>query len=186
MAPCIYFYDDNFESQNAENIIYINYIALLHPQLKVFKIDFKDQLSFNPLSPPDEKSKIYLYYKGEVKYESTISTKENIDFLFIKCLEFYNSYIENISQNTGSKGKRIPKDDKNPELRYRKELTEDEIRSFEVRRRYVLNRKIKSSVYISVENHKDLQNSSTETDSKNLCAPTIIPIIEKVKIVIIR
>lgn len=185
-GPYIYFYNDSSEFQNTENVKYINYIAKIHHKIKVFQIDWKEQLNFNPLSSPEEKHKIYLYYYGEKKFETHILAKENIDLIFIKCLEIFNKNMENLSKNVGSVGKRLPKDDNDLKFRFRKELSEKEVRYFENRKRQFLRQKIQSPIYVPAQNKKILPNPSTETALKNLGVKKIVRILETVKILIIR
>lgn len=125
-GPYIYFYNDDSDGQNTQ-IKYINYVAKILQKLKVFQIDWKEIIFSNLLSLPDEKYKIYLYYNKEKKFESNILANENIDFIFIKGLEIFNNYMENRSKNTGSFLKRVPTDEKNSKVKFRKELSDKQL-----------------------------------------------------------
>lgn len=102
-GPYIYFYDGKYGRINQEYLKYIDELALKYKKLKVFKVDWNNKITFQPLTPLSEMKKIYLYFEGVKKEEKTITDREILNSIFGKAILYYNKFIDLRLKNIGTK-----------------------------------------------------------------------------------
>lgn len=177
-GPYIYYFNHQQEGLDSEILNYINFISNLHGKLKVLQIEWSEYIKRNPQISCDELKKIYIYFMREKKHEIINPTKDDIDSLFIKCIQYFNKKIDVIADNRGCLGKLNPKYGEDLlEPRFIKKFSSEDLIDLEGRRRHYRYKKIKSSIY-----PRDLINMLPENTSLQLISNIYKKIIQNIKI----
>lgn len=103
IGPYMYFYDADSYGGNRIPLSYINSQAEIHKMVKIFRIKWEEQLTYNPMIIYQKRYNIFVYFEGNQKFEITNPSISDIDFLFRKCIEYHNSKIDYKIKNIGSK-----------------------------------------------------------------------------------
>lgn len=173
-GPFLYFYNEEFKKSYMEIVDYIKKLSILNPKIKVLQIEWSDKIKFESQISFLEIITVYVYFEGEKKHEIFKPKKEDIDFLFIKCIQYYNQKLEKSVNNIGSRGRINPKYKIDPsEPKFLKDFTPNDKRVFQNRARDILKSKIKSPIF-----PHNLINPSTENSllkTKNIQYRKIMP-----------
>lgn len=176
-GPYIYFFNGACGGANAEIVKYINHLSDLHPKLKIFQIDWKEQQRYCRKFF-QELNKVFLYFEGEKKFEVFNPTKKEIEFLFLKCTEYYNENLKNKIKNIGAKiqNKTLGKHDSDhPESIKTQKETQLQQKYVRKKLRELINRKIQSPMYISEEERGNLRKHILMNKSLNSGLRKIAP-----------
>lgn len=140
-GPYLYFYNADSFGGNGINAKYINSKAITHPIVKVFEINWADQFRYNPSISIEIMKNVYLYFRGEKKFEIANPTIQDIDILFYKCVEFHNEKMEQRANNVGIRSKQIPIYNQNGQkINTKKELSRRDRVIMKCRKNYFLKR----------------------------------------------
>lgn len=175
-GPYMYFYSGAFGGTHAEIMQYINYVSNIHPKLVVFEVQWRDPSYYKYTSSIEDINKIYVHFEGEKKYEINNPTKQQIDFLFVKCIQFHNIKIEKQIKNIGSRTKRIIKDNTYSQeaIKTQKEIDLETKLLFKNQRK-IIKHKIYSPIYKTIIETQDIQNSLSLANQTNYNVKNIAP-----------
>lgn len=160
MGPYIYYYKENREDGNKILAQNISEISKTYQKIRVLEINWESQIYFHGLTSREYLFKIFLLVNGK-RYELNGLEIQNVKDMFIKAVNYYNEKVDILAKNVGSKGKRIPRNQR----KYRayepyNNMSVYERQRLEVRRRSVLKQKIKIG-----PDGEPLSNSSSNVKS---------------------
>lgn len=204
-GPYIYFYDGNCGGINYKNLQYLNSKAKNYKIVKVLQIEWSEQLIFDYLTPKDAINTIYVYFQGEIKFKLNSPSFDEIDFVFLKCLEFHNNKIEKQVKNVGKRlekwcrERNIMKNSNNnskileylsPNLKYRRkyilkkkiEIKPDEKIPPEINPLPFQNENIRTKSPILYESRQNNKSPNTETLKHSPYSSKIKKVPDSVKI----
>lgn len=140
-GPYIYFFNGKCFGVNREIVNYLNFKANSFKMIKVLQIEWSHYLSFNPLSLPELMNNVYVYFEGEQKFELKAPGKEEIDSIFTECIEYYNTKIDKLVKNIGSKKKLEKSEESLISTKTDKSKISDFL-NFQYRKRTLLRKKV--------------------------------------------
>lgn len=106
-GPYIYYYNANDVDGNDQILGNIIYFSKKYPQLKIFEIDWADQIKYNIYTNLMIINNIYLYFDGILMMKQQKPNQREIENLFEEAVKCFNSKIEKRAQDVGKKSKNI-------------------------------------------------------------------------------
>lgn len=191
-GPYLYYFNAEYNEINNFIVENMNILSNLYKQIKVFEIDWENQILVFPNTPENYKNKIFLLYEQK-REEKFIQYEKDIKYIFYKCIQYHNEKLQQEAYNVGNKVKRIRINKTNINLNTSKDqdINFDDLQQ---RRRRILKRQIKlpedAGNYLNIETPK-IKHNNTEiiykiiSKSRNLISLQDNPKQKQVEISII-